>query len=118
MTLADLKTAIAESRAAYQAIVHTGTAEQVRAVSQAVKAAQKALSDAIAEGALPCPRCKVPPVGIEQPRGGRAGGVEYQVGCPGCGASQRGGLLPKHTVEIWNASLPKAEESSAPEAAS
>lgn len=78
----------------------------------AVKAQQKALSEAIADGADPCPSCGAKPHGMMQPRAGGEG-IEFEIGCLGCGYflhqdgsarahGARGGLLPKHTVEAWN----------------
>lgn len=94
---ADLVTALG----AYHAIVHTAPAAEVKAASDTVKAARRALSDAICEGANPCPLCDAAPIGLEQPRG--KGGVEYEIGCPSCRDTRvRGGMLPRHAVEAWN----------------
>lgn len=96
-----LKETLAEALAAYHAVAATSTPDESRWASDAVKAARKALSDAICEGADPCPVCGTAPIGIEQPRG--KGGVEYEIGCPVCrDVKVRGGMLPKHAVEAWN----------------
>lgn len=112
MDISDLKRQIEEARAAYQAIANTAPAADVRAASQKVKAAQAALTAALIDGATPCPHCDEMPHGLEHPTG--KGGVEYEVGCLTCkpflhtdgtwrAHRVRGGLLPKHAVEAWNA---------------
>lgn len=111
--LTDIKKKIDDARAKYHEIVHTATAAEVKKASDVVKAAQKELSEAICEGANACSGCSHPPHGLEQPNG--RGGVEYEIGCvSGCkpvtaedGTVRqrrvRGGLMPKHAVDAWNA---------------
>ena len=76
-----------------------------------IKALRGELQAVLTEGAQPCPLCGQKPHGMEQPT---AKGVEYEIGCLGCkpfkhkdGTTRRpavrGGLLPKHAVEAWNA---------------
>jgi len=93
--------------------------DDLKAKSDKVKEARKALNDFIIAGAKPCPKCGAQPIGIEhQVRGG----VTYEVGCPVCKPfavpagtnkygkplhvmcqpSARGGILPRHAVEAWN----------------
>lgn len=105
-----LKNQIASAKKAYEAIVHEGTAAEVREASDAVRKAQKELSDVISHGADPCPTCGQPPMGMVQYT---EGGPTFEVGCTNCGwfkhtdgtprdHSGRGGVLPHHTVEAWN----------------
>lgn len=105
----ELAVALQNARDAHDTATHHESQE----LSNVVVALQKAISDAICEGANPCPRCANPPIGIEQPNA--RGGVEYEIGCgAGCepfadnnGTMRqcrvRGGMMPKHTVEAWNA---------------
>lgn len=114
MNLKEAKSSLDKARADYHALADTGTAKARDAASDAVHDAQKALSDAIADGAKPCPFCKVIPHGIEHVAArGRAIGVEYEIGCLGCpsfvhtdGTKRmpyvRGGTLPRHAVDAWN----------------
>lgn len=108
----NLKSQLGQALNHYREIAHKAPAAQVAAASETVKELQKQVSDAIVEGSHPCPDCGAAPIGIEQPRAG--GGVEYEVGCPNCrwfkhtdGTARahgvRGGLLPRHAVEAWNA---------------
>lgn len=94
-----------------RSIAETGTAAELREASVKVEETQRALVAHIVEGAAPCPRCKSDPVGMEQPTG--RGAAEYEIGCPVCTyfvhddgslrmALVRGGLMPKHAVELWN----------------
>ncbi len=94
-----LKSALALALAEARALGDGSTEAERHAATQAVTAAQEALSSALAEGAKHCPLCKVPPIGIEQPT---AKGREYEVGCRKCGLRVSGGLLPRHAVEAWN----------------
>ena len=96
--------------------VHNGgtdtmTVAEARALSDEIAATSASYSLAIAEGAMPCPSCKTPAIGIEHQAGKR--GFEYEVGCPHCPpfthtdgtqrkVAARGGALPRHTVELWN----------------
>jgi rubredoxin len=111
-TITEIKKQIEDARAKYQEIVHSAPAPEVKAASDVVKALQQQLSDAICEGAKPCPDCGAPPHGMEQPRLG-GGGFEFEIGCTICGwffidentardRSARGGPLPRHAVEAWN----------------
>lgn len=68
--------------------------------TQAVKAARKALSDAICDGAKPCDCGASDMHGMRQPLA--KGKHEFEVGCLACGARARGGLIPRHAVEAWN----------------
>lgn len=97
-----VKASIDEAQADYFAKYGSADASEAGA---SVKVLRKALAELLAEGAEPCAECKVPAHGMEQPRPG--GGVEYEVGCLGCGASARGGVLPRHAVEAWNAGVRK-----------
>ncbi len=107
----DIKAARDQHLAHARSIESTGTAAELRAASQEVEAAQKELIAHITEGAKPCPFCKAPPMGMEHPTG--KGGFELEIGCMHCPAFKHtdgtlrnvrvvGGMLPKHTVEVWN----------------
>jgi hypothetical protein len=99
-----LRALISEAKAAY-------LKAETRDNHLQVKSLQSQLSAAITEGAEACPKCGNAPVGIEHQT---IKGAEYEVGCMSCppfahtdGTTRRpaarGGLLPKHTVEAWNA---------------
>lgn len=110
-TLAELQARRDAALTRYRELSATVPADQTREAHNEVEALQKAVSDAIADGALPCPTCGQKPIGIEQPR--PPAGVEYEVGCRNCGLfihhdgsvrdyAARGGTLPRHAVEAWN----------------
>jgi len=61
-----LRTEIEKCRAAYAAIVDTGTRLEIQAANKATKAAQAALVDALIEGAEPCPTSGLTPTGLIQ----------------------------------------------------
>ncbi len=112
-TLNEVKSMLAEKKAEYHELHDTLTPPQLRARSVDIEALQKMMSDLITSGAEPCPRCGTKPVGMIQPgNGGRSD--EYEVGCTVCPPFKhhdgsfrdhrvRGGLLPSHAVEVWNA---------------
>lgn len=111
-TLSETKAQLEVARAKYLEIVHTAPAPEVRAASDVVKSLQGKLSECITAGAKPCPTCEAPPHGMEQPN--TRGGVEFEIGCIGCGAFEhtdgsirehrvRGGMMPSHAVDAWNA---------------
>lgn len=111
-TIAGIKKARDEGLKAYHAAANTASQPALRDLSKVVENAQEALSAAITEGADPCPKCKTAPTGMEQPHS--SGGFEYEVGCTKCGqfthtdgtiraTRVRGGTIPKHAVEAWNA---------------
>jgi len=104
--------AIEDARARHHKLSQDGRAKESAAVAAEMKAAGKLLVKLITEGADPCPRCAAPPHGMRQPNG--RGGFEYEVGCTTCQPFKhvdgtirefrvRGGLLPRHAVEAWNA---------------
>lgn len=110
--IAAIKQDLADAKDAYLLLTEgeEPVADQ-RAASGAVKELQRELSEAITDGADPCPLCGQRPHGIEhQVARGRRVGVEYEIGCLGCvvdpsdpeRVSVRGGLLPRHAVEAWN----------------
>lgn len=112
MDIAKIKADLGAALAAYREIANTAPAPQVLEASRKARALQEALSAAISEGANPCPDCGAQPHGMEQPTG--KSGVEYEIGCLACGQFEhtdgtlrwhrvRGGMLPKHAVEAWNA---------------
>src|SRR5690242_16539540 len=103
----NIKKQLEAAKARYLELEATALPEDRYAAHCAVKALQKQLSDSIAEGAQPCPLCGGVAIGIEQPG-------TFEVGCPACPpvehsdgtkrcVAARGGLMPKHTVEAWNA---------------
>ncbi len=115
-TLKDLRTKRDELIAHAREIADTATHAENQRAGDAVALVQKEMVQAITEGAKPCPICQTVPTGMEHPMPGRAlqtGRFEYEVGCPVCRTvehsdgtvrkvSARGGLMPKHTVELWN----------------
>lgn len=112
MSIKEIKEALAAAKAKHLAESNSAEPHVAYANGQAVKALQKALSDAICEGAKPCPNCGAEPWGMEQPAP-NARGVEYEIGCRVCKPFEhkdgsvrafraRGGLMPKHTVDAWN----------------
>jgi hypothetical protein len=107
----DVKAALASAIAEYNDVVHTASANDVRAASDKIRELRAELASTITEGANPCPDCGNAPHGIEQP--GRRGTSEYEVGCLVCGNFEhtdgtirqhrvRGGMLPQHAVDAWN----------------
>lgn len=113
--LEDLKAALALAKEEYLSVQSRMPADVARAAHEQVKAAQNALQAAMTAGAAPCPICGTHPAAIEQPSS--SGGSEFEIGCPNesCrhpikhtdGSTRhicvRGGMLPKHAVETWNA---------------
>ena len=123
MTEKELQEAIASAQQAYIDGKSTGTEAEVKALSDAVKAAKKNLSDFIATGADNCPVCSNKPIGmvVRQTQEGKI----YEVGCGHCSPiivdkdgkeatdetpaeekvrvsfSSRG-YLPQLAVENWN----------------
>lgn len=105
----------AEAKEAYRAFADEERERKLRALHEEVKATHRAVSEAIVEGAKPCPTCGKTPHGIRHEVGrGKMKWVEFEVGCLDCkpfehmdGTTRRhaarGGLLPRHTVEAWNA---------------
>jgi hypothetical protein len=115
MSIQETKAKLATALAKYREIVHISPAPDVRAASASVKALQKQLAAEIAEGANPCPGCGETPHGMEhQFARGLNAGVDYEIGCLSCKPFQhtdgttrqygvRGGIMPQHAVEAWNA---------------
>src|SRR4051812_19087422 len=112
MDMKAIKADLEKARALYLAIESTGAKVDVEKASPGVKRLKKALSEALAEDPNPGPNRGRAPPGLEQPRPDGKG-VEYEVGCNGCGFflhedgtarhyGARGGLLPRHAVEAWN----------------
>ena len=112
----NLKKDLADALTHYRSIVHTASIPDVRAASQKVREAQMQIANEIAAGALPCPLCKGPPFGMEQPRLPEGVMTEYEIGCTACPAyvyrekdgtvratAARGGFLPSHCADAWNA---------------
>jgi len=104
MSISESKKRLEAARSAY----HKAPTREAR---ELINVAMKELSSTIADGAEPCPLCGQKPHGMEQPT---AKGVEFEIGCLGCkpikhtdGTTRRpavrGGLLPRHAVEAWNA---------------
>lgn len=94
----------------YHANAETMTVAEARTAADEVAAIRDTISATIAEGAEPCPFCKQKPRGIEHQV---KRGYEYEVGCIACPpfkhtdgterkVAARGGVLPRHTVELWN----------------
>lgn len=109
------KRELERAREEYQKAVTNGDTHTIKRATAAVRARQDALAGAIADGANPCPFCKVMPHGMEQPHvvNNVECGVEFEVGCLACKpfvwsdgttrkVSVRGGLIPRQTVEAWN----------------
>lgn len=112
MSLAETKAALAKAQLDYNAVAETAAPPVIRKASDVVGTLKKQLIAEITAGAVACPGCGNPPHGLEQPRG--TGGVEYEIGCVSCKAfvhtdgtvrlfRVRGGLIPRHAVEGWNA---------------
>lgn len=112
MNLKEAKLALDSALSMHAAKVATATQDELCVITDMVKDARKAVSRAIADGADPCPFCKLEPIGMEHPT--TRGGVEYQVGCLVCPpvehsdgtkrrVTARGGTMPHHAVEAWNA---------------
>jgi hypothetical protein len=111
-TLKDIKRALEQATARYHEIANTAPAPECQALHLEIKRLRAALSAAITEGCNPCPFCGKLPHGMEQPNGKR--GIEYEIGCIPCppfkhddgtmrNVAVRGGLLPQHAVDAWNA---------------
>lgn len=107
-----LREKLAAARAHAQKIANTATAAENYAATEAVTKLQRELADQITDGALPCPLCGKPPVGLEHPL---ARGSTFEIGCatPTCvpfehedGTKRevraRGGSSPSHAVDSWN----------------
>lgn len=115
MDIKEAKKALEAAQSHYLAIESAAPAKDRAEASAKVKDARAAIMAAITEGALPCPISGLPPIGMEQPSSsGR--GFEYEIGSGFHGVKPfrhsdgsireprvRGGLLPKHAVEAWNA---------------
>lgn len=110
--LKEAKAQLEKARAHYAEIAPVGSAKELEAQSVVIKCCSEAVSSAITMGCEPCPGCKEPPHGMEQP--GKRGTCEYEIGCLSCkpfthtdGTRReyrvRGGLLPSHAVDAWNA---------------
>lgn len=111
--IAATKAELVTARAAYHNDVHSALPARIAEHTQTIKVLRGRLSALICAGAEKCPDCESGPIGLEQPRpDGKSS--EYEVGCPRCGLfefsegdvrshSARGGTLPHHAVEAWNA---------------
>lgn len=109
----DLIKAIDQAQADYDAQQATGTRAQRWEAGRMVQLAKRALAEAIAAGAPPCPLCGKPPVGMMQPIKDVLGSRQFEVGCATCpnfthldGTTRRvagRGPLPRHAVEVWAA---------------
>lgn len=110
--LKEAKAQLAKARAHYAEIAPVGSSSELEAQSAVVKACSEAVSAAITMGCEPCPGCGKLPHGMEQP--GKRGASEFEIGCLACkpfthadGTRReyhvRGGLLPSHAVDAWNA---------------
>lgn len=95
---------IAKAQAEYHAA--KGDETKQREATLRLKAHRKALSETIAEGALPCKCGAGIPHGMMHPKAD--GGIQYEVGCLSCPAKIKGGLIPRHAVEAWNEEFGKA----------
>jgi len=106
--LTELKATIEVARAAYLAIVDTGNRHEVQAASDAVKAAQRAFSDAICEGCGPCSDCaSVDLIGLLQPAPPPAMPY-FEIGCRACTDARPRherprGATPALCVAAWDA---------------
>lgn len=110
--LKEAKAQLEKARAHYAEIAPVGSSKELQAQSEVIKTCAAAVVSAITMGCEPCPGCKLMPHGMEQP--GKRGAFEYEIGCLGCkpfdhtdGTRReyrvRGGLLPSHAVDAWNA---------------
>lgn len=95
MNIDNLKQNIESARRAYLEIVHTGTAAEVKAASDAVKSSQAELASSLAEGAGPCPGCGAAPHGLFQPTG-------VEIGCLACRDHRAQGPSRASAVAAWN----------------
>lgn len=109
MKFKEAKSALEAALADYRATSNPTAAQNTEHTAK-IKAARKAVSDAITEGAMPCPGCGERPHGMEQPT---VKSKEFELGCLSCkpfihedGTGRafrvRGGLMPRHAVEAWN----------------
>ncbi len=112
MALQELIKAHDDAKAAYLAAVAAdGKLSEVRAASDAVKAAQRALAAAIIEGAKPCPSCGGTPHGMIQNWDvSKELVVGCEVGCPSCYDHLAVGMMAEDlearrvlAVKNWNA---------------
>lgn len=110
--LKEAKAQLEKARAHYALIAPSANSSELEAQSAVIKSCSEAVSAAITMGCEPCPGCKKLPHGMEQP--GKRGSCEYEIGCLACkpfahtdGTRRehrvRGGLLPSHAVDAWNA---------------
>lgn len=65
-TIKELRGAVQERKAEYEALLETGTRQQIADANQATKDAQAALVDALTTGAMPCPTSGLPPTALIQ----------------------------------------------------
>jgi hypothetical protein len=112
MSYVKIKQELAAAKAEYNAKCNDLPPAGERELSNKVRELNDKLIAALTAGALPCPMCGNPVHGMEQP--GSRGSVEFEIGCVPCrpfvwtdgtvrNACVRGGLLPRHAVEAWNA---------------
>lgn len=77
-----------------------------------VQRLQAEISSEITRGANKCPDCGNAPIGMQHPKA--RGAFEFEIGCPVCKPFEhedgtirdhrvRGGMMPHHAVEAWNA---------------
>lgn len=110
--IVDLQRELRNKKKAYHEKSEKMTVAEARELSDEIRGLVDGLSAAITAGANPCPFCKSPLTGIAH-QGKRAGSFEYEVGCIACPPFQhsdgtmrrpaaRGGMLARHTVELWN----------------
>lgn len=100
MTIQELRDDVSRAADAYAAAVGDGITADTEAAAASVKAAKRALSDGIAAGAEPCPKCQAAPIGMIQPAG-REDLEFFEVGCL-CQGHRAIGFLPELAVQNWN----------------
>ena len=106
----ELRQKLRVAKAAYHEGQNTMTVAEANKAAGEIGALRDTIAMTIAEGADPCPFCGQVPRGIEHHA---KRGYEYEVGCISCPpfehtdgtkrkVAARGGVLPRHTVELWN----------------
>lgn len=102
-TIQELRDAVQDCKDAYLAIADTGTRAELREANLKTKAAQQALSDALCEGAKPCPTCGKPPRGLIQ-EDDRFGTL-IEIGSPEVLHYRARGIDVESAVRQWNAGV-------------
>lgn len=104
MSIAGHIQALENTKAAYLALVDTGTRAEVESASRAHKEAQAALASAISGDVKPCPGCQRQPHGmLQQIAVGGAVRHGFGIGCLACKDRYAEGLTLDEARETWGA---------------